>query len=108
MTILNINELVNDLDNLNPEKLYAFVRGMTTHLLELKEKLASEDGNVKAEALKEALELRESIDHEMNTLAQKLGVEREQMSKFIDVKDPNPAYQQVIEEIEELKGLFKR
>ena len=105
MTFRSLNEITQDIENLTPEKLHSFIRGMTDSLLELKDSLHSNDPKEREAAILAAIELKSSLEKEMEALVQKTGIDPAQF-KDVEQTELDPAYGLVQQEIEKLNTLF--
>lgn len=98
--------LIDEIDSLTPDKLHNYVKGMTEVLLQLKDKLHSQDPKVRVEAIEAAIELKVNLEREMNALSQRMAMEP---GEFLHgaPKRLDTSYGFVQQEIDRLEELFE-
>lgn len=104
--IETLKEIFHDLSSLTPEKLKLFTEEMIRYFLTLREKLTSSDKESREAALKEALELKELLQKELEKLSEASGMQAHEFLSLIQREENNPALEEARKNIESLKGLF--
>lgn len=105
MSINLLKELTKDLESLTPEKLQGFIKGMGESLLLLKEQMESSDPKEREDAVLSALELKVTLEREMEALVQKTGMDLTNVQN-IDLNELDPSYSFVQQEIDHISDLF--
>ena len=79
-----LQETFGDLQNLTPEKLQGLVQETVKVFTLLQENMKSADPKVKAEAMDQALNLRDTLQTQANTICKQLGMVPSQLASLAE------------------------
>lgn len=102
-----LKETFSDPKNFSAEKLQGLIQETVGYFREMQEKLASKDPAAREEALKAALEMKQALESQMETICELTGLDPAQLSSLgDDTSRMGPSEKQAFETVkEQLKEL---
>jgi DNA-binding transcriptional regulator GbsR (MarR family) len=106
--IETLKETFSDPKNFSPEKLQGLIQETVTYFREMQGKLASKDPEAREEAMKAALEMKQALEDQMETICQLTGLDPAQLSSLGDDTSrmapvEKEAFETVKEQLKELR-----
>ena len=102
-----LKETFSDPKNFSPEKLQGLIQETMTYFREMQEKLSSKDPKVREEALQGALEMKKTLEEQMESICALTGLDPSQLTALgDDTSRMSPVEKQAFEGVkEQLKEL---
>jgi hypothetical protein len=99
-----LEETFGDVQNFTPEKMQSLVTNTLEYFQGLQEKFAAEDPAIREEALTAALEVKEALEKQMQSLSKLAGVDPSQFDPSREASDQD---KQILDEMKKQLSLLR-